>query len=399
MHCVSKCFVKGKSLRMYSLLFLGMVVGLSISTVIHSVELTTVHSGVGTIHKVEKVIKERGESRNGGRVKFSNLQNEETADKLGENYQAQNIEFGGYEYEREAESMNLRQSSELDVNVRVSSLTVAHPEVIDKWHGKNVQEASIGIPPNKLSDELLTRQTYLIAVITSTEQLMTQTLSIHGTWGFQSVLANPIFFVGKVDILPHLPHGMNVVQLEGVDDVTADWEVKEIATVKYLMDHYLNRVDWFVITNDLTYIVTDHLKKLLDSLDANRPVYMGYAGKLVENKKRMVCERNPGIVYSQALLQALKPYLPMCWPGQGEMKSLSGCISVMGVKCTQAREVSYVDPIPKGTLSSQVINEMDNGQGVWEGQFAVGLVGRQSGCCWSNFRTCFWSFYTTINIW
>ena len=54
-----------------------------------------------------------------------------------------------------------------------------------------------------------------------------------------------------------------------------------------------------------------------------------------------MCNSAPGVVYSRGFLEQLKPYLPVCWPGNGsEMRGLSGCVSVMGLKCTAAKQVS-----------------------------------------------------------
>lgn len=210
----------------------------------------------------------------------------------------------------------------------------------ESWQGRNVRESKDGLPPNKLSDELASRQTYVIAVITTVTKLMSQTLAIHGTWGPEAMQV--IYFVGEVQPMPHLPHGMNVIQLDGIQDEEGVWNAKELAVVKYLIDNYLDTVDWFVVVSDETYIVTDSLDKQLSKLDSGVSVYLGRAGEVADNGKNLLCSKNPGIVYSRGLLERLKSYLPLCRPGQSEMSSLSSCISVMGVKCTQAKEVMSV---------------------------------------------------------
>ena len=48
---------------------------------------------------------------------------------------------------------------------------------------------------------------------------------------------------------------MHVIQLEGIDDRQAGWEVKEFKVMQYLIEHYLDRVDWFLVVGDEAYIV------------------------------------------------------------------------------------------------------------------------------------------------
>ena len=118
--------------------------------------------------------------------------------------------------QREGNSIQLR---EIDSRLKQRQY---HSE---SWHERNVRETNErGFPLNKLTDELPTRQTVLILVITSVTQLMSQTLAIQGTWVPEATQV--IFFVGEVQTMPHLPHGMHVIQLEGIDDKQAGWEVK-----------------------------------------------------------------------------------------------------------------------------------------------------------------------------
>ena len=205
----------------------------------------------------------------------------------------------------------------------------------ESWHGRNVRETNE--VPSKLTDELPTRQTVLISVITSVTQLMSQTLAVQGTWAPEATQV--IFFVGEVQTMPHLPHGMHVIQLEGIDDKQAGWKVKEFKVMQYLIEHYLDHVDWFLVVGDEAYVVPSHLEAQLNNLDASMSAYFGLAGETLGDGKGFGCAQNPGIVYSRGLLEKLKRYLPMCSPGQGEGDLLKGCLQVMGVKCTQASEV------------------------------------------------------------
>lgn len=365
MRCVSKCIIGGRSLKVYFLLFLGTVLGFTLSNIIQAVNTDVLANAALRLQRQEPYLGKLTLETRG--VAFSNLR-KESQDEVEED--APNFEFGDYQYadevkEKEPEVVPQKVHVEVpqdrgkvDASKAAAIPSLVVPEAVKlkyqnpSWQGRNMMENSDnnGLPPNKLSDELRIRQTVLIAVITSVTQLMTQTLAVQGTWAPQA--SQVIFFVGEVDIMPHLPHGMVVIELEGVDDRVDNWQLKEISAIKYLMDHYLERTDWFMVIGDQTYVVTEHLENQLNKLDANLPVYLGLAGDPSPNHRGLLCKRDPGIVYSRTLLEGLRPYLPACWPGvggaeggaggeeQGGGNSLNGCIGEMGVKCTQAKEVS-----------------------------------------------------------
>ncbi len=357
MRCVSKCFIGGRSFRLYYLIALGVLAGFTLSTIIHTLDVASLQKST-SLNLYPHPLDRARERERGEEVGFSNLAKKSVVEELP---QAQDIQFGDYYYAERDALEGRNRGEEAKEQVRAAHVLkapssvpiVAGPEAIklkkmeyqsEGWHGRNVKETSNGLPPNKLSDELFMRQTLLIAVITSVTQLMTQTLSIQGTWGPEA--AQIIFFIGEVETLPHLPHGMEVIRLEGVDDASGGWELKEISVVKYLMEHYVTKTDWFMVVGDQTYVATESLEKKLNSLDASMSVYIGRPGEVPEGGNGLLCMRNPGVIYSRALLEGLRPYLPMCWPAGhqeeeevAESHTLGGCIGVMGIKCTQAKEV------------------------------------------------------------
>lgn len=338
MRCASKCSM-GRPLRVYSVLLVGIVVGFVLSTLLQVVKIDSL---TRTTSRMNKIIDYRG-----SRVGFSNF--EDT-----------NIELGDYDYERmifndenlapdvlDTPSQPPQQKPMFDSASSSPSITVDDSRLkqreylSENWQGRNMRENKEESLPRKLSDELAVRHTVLIAVITTVSQLMSQTLAIQGTWGVEA--SQVIYFTGDVQTMPHLPHGMVVVQLEGLDDKQASWEVKEVAAVKHLIDHYLSTVEWFLVVGDETYVVSASLETLLNRLDGTlSAVYMGRPAENVDDSVgNGLCNTQSGVVYSRGFLEQLKAYLPLCWPGQGEKHSLSGCISAMGRKCTKAQEVSH----------------------------------------------------------
>ena len=347
MRCVSKCII-GRGFRVYSVLFLGVIVGFALSTMLQTLTLQRTRSSRPL--KLQQVVDYRALD-NSKRVEFSNL----------EGQYDQAIDLGEYQYvvgdqdraaqdaappdKREEKAAmfdgpagpHQREGNSVQLQEKESRLKQRQYRS-ESWHGRNVRETNErGSPPNKLTDELPTRQTMLISVITSVTQLMSQTLAIQGTWAPEATQV--IFFVGEVQTMPHLPHGMHVIQLEGIDDRQAGWEVKEFKVMQYLIEHYLDRVDWFLVVGDEAYVVPSHLETELNHLDASMAAYLGLAGDTLAGGRGLGCVQNPGIVYSRGLLEKLKRYLPMCSPEQGEGDSVRDCIGAMEVKCTQSSEV------------------------------------------------------------
>lgn len=325
-------------MRVYSLLFMGMVFGFSVSTIIHSFGTPLVLQQDTVLHAQDQQQQQQQATppaSGPGRVAFSNINSKEAQDE-------EQNEFREYGYEKEAETKHRVEGVARGANNVPSS---EHIKVKMKesrnWGMKEDVEDVGGDVPNKLLQEVPGRGTVLVAVVTSVTQLMTQTLAIQGTWA--SAAAHVIYFVGEEEIVPHLPYDMEVVQLEGVEDGDENWDLKEISAVKYLIDHHLEEARWFMVIGDQTYVVMEHLEGTLNSLDASSPVYMGLPGEPALDGGSLPCQQHPGVLYSRALLEGLRPYLPMCWPGGGqggEGNSLRGCVAVMGLKCTQAVEVS-----------------------------------------------------------
>ena len=343
-------------MRFYTVLLFGITFGFSLALLLQSVS----YAGVGL---ARDRLQEAAEYRfPGSKVTFSNLapRQEESTDL--------HIDIGGYyDYERIAFQGEIgeageeggekvdRKEPEKAEGERGNHAAVKDSRekqreyVSETWQGRNVRETKGNAPVAKLTEELVRRKPLLIAVITTVNQLMSQTLAIHGTWGGEA--AQVVYFTGGAETLPHLPHGMVVVQLDGLDDEQTSFETKEIAAISYITNTYLQNTDWFLVVNDESYVASARLEDHLNKLEASMPVYMGRPliseeeAKKEEEEERKnladkLCDSSPGIVYSRGLLEKLKPYLPVCWPGHGmESEGMRACISVMGLSCTAAREV------------------------------------------------------------
>ena len=334
-------------MRHYSLLLVGLIFGFSLSTLIQTFDLL---EGLRSSASLQVQPQLSHHHREQSKIAFSNLRSRDAG--LEDRVQQQDQEQGDYNYEGEpsareggGHSQPVRNGREV-VGPNTHGTPVTAPQHrlgrAREVEGANMEGPVVEeeVPVDRLSEELATRQTLLVAVVTSVRQLMTQTLSIRGTWGGEKRV---IYFVGDVEVLPHLPQGMEVVQLEGVDDGLDNWELKEISAVKYLIDQHLEEAKWFVLVGDKTYLAANLLEERLNLLDSASQVVLGLA------EEGGLCQRNPAVVYSRAVLEGLRAYLPTCWPGgQGNSlggdqwggSALGGCLRTMGLHCTRAKEVS-----------------------------------------------------------
>ncbi len=260
--------------KVYTVLILGIMFGFSLSTVLQGLDFSAMQAMPQ--NKLQKILDYKNIDTS-KKVEFTNF------DDAGPE-----IDLGyGHEYERfdnDQQSLDPSTSSDemfddgqtieqlpppgIPKDVKLKQLEYQS----DNWQARNVrQTVNSESPPSRLSDELHPREPYLVAVVTTVTQLMSQTLAIHGTWGPEAV--HVMYFVGEVNPMPHLPHGMNVVQLEGIDDKAGSWELKEYSVIKYLIDNYLDTVDWFVVVGDETYVVAESLERTLSRYNGT-PTYI-----------------------------------------------------------------------------------------------------------------------------
>ena len=335
--------------RLYSILFIGIVVGFAISTFLQNLLLFGFTNSNQHLQKFSV-----SNSKDGLSIRFAYPQTSEKEKEM--------IDIGG-EYEDSTKEMKKSSNQKPNISpqeeattevISKSSMTMvsnsqsdpakSHNDITEErerkkneytnseWHGRSVQDLKRQGPMHKLTDELATRQPLLIAIVTSVQQLMSQTIALHGTWGKKA--KHVLYFTGDVQAMPHLPHGMNTVQLEGIDDKQAGWDVKEFAVIKYLINHFVEEVDWYLIVGDNVFVNVNGLKNKLEFFNANFHVYLGRSLDGEESKK---CNPLTGVVYSRGLLHRLEAYLPQC---EGEGQSISQCLVSKGIYCTQAKEVS-----------------------------------------------------------
>ena len=195
--------------------------------------------------------------------------------------------------------------------------------------------------PLLLSEEIISRQSLTIAVITSKERLSTHCTSIHNTWAKRYPGKVIYFTVGEdVSSMPRLPHSMKVISLDAAEQQnpsSASWDSKEFLVIKYLINYLQSKsIDWFMVISDGVYLNTGTLKTRLEDYEPSD--ISGYIGRRLSSDEDK-CNPMAGIVYSRGLMKHLETHLPQC---EEDGQSISECITLTGIHCTQAKEVSQL---------------------------------------------------------
>ena len=324
--------VKCKSRRVLLVLFVGIMAGFVISTVLQNLVLNNmINDRKLSLFALQEHVHPRFANLDQQQTRPENLQD---TDIMATNDE-EKVKPEDETIEGDRESLSKKRSANMQHNEEeTQAKDDNNRKNYETWRqGRNVQNIHTSSQQIlKLSDELTSRQPLLIAIITSVQQLMSQTISIHSTWAKKA--KRVIYFTGDVQKMPHLPHGMDIVQLEGIDDKQASWDIKEFAVVKYLTRHYVEDIDWFLVIGDDVFVNYEALKNKLEDFNASFQVYMGRPS---DDSEHLKCNPATGVIYSRGLLIRIEPYLPQC---QGEYQSLSQCIYNRGIHCTQAKEVS-----------------------------------------------------------
>ena len=156
--------------------------------------------------------------------------------------------------------------------------------------------------------------------------------TIYDTWG-QDV-DGVLFFMGTEEKVDNLGlEGIPVVQLPELsdhkDETRGTYEV-----LKYLYEHELNSYHWFVLVSDEVYINALGLEELLNRMDSESNIYMGYPSTNDFNDITY-CAEGPGVILSRAALQELVQKLDQCKDeGNNWDIELGICVNnILNAKC------------------------------------------------------------------
>jgi len=104
-------------------------------------------------------------------------------------------------------------------------------------------------------------------VLTKPENLQTKAVHVKNTWARR---CDKVVFVSSKNDTEFPTVGINVT--EDRNHLTE----KTMRAFKYIYDHHFNDADWFLKTDDDTYVIVENLRYFLSSQNKDKPIYFGH---------------------------------------------------------------------------------------------------------------------------
>ena len=118
-------------------------------------------------------------------------------------------------------------------------------------------------------------------------------------------------------------------------DTSNSFDGKSLTTLRYMFDLHVDDYEWFLITDDTTYIDGNKLGYLLNSINDSKACYMG---NVEENKNHKISDSSHLLVINRNGLLASKRNSKDCFSGEVTMID---CIKkYIGNLCIDFRKVS-----------------------------------------------------------
>lgn len=229
--------------------------------------------------------------------------------------------------------------SPLDRRHQVRNVLVEETEVhqnLEKHYSLNmmrfIEPPLLENDKSRFDDDYSKKEQLLVGVIIPHSRL-TRMETIFDTWA-RSV-SRVIFFTNAyIDLVGEGLEGLPVVRLYN----TVQWN-RTTAVLKYMHDHYSQQYNWFMIVSEATYVRGHKLEDFLTRRSSNEMVYMGKSVVGEASSELRYCNGGPGVIFSQAALQAVIPYLTVCMESGNQSNNvfaeLGICVmKISGMKCS-----------------------------------------------------------------
>lgn len=146
--------------------------------------------------------------------------------------------------------------------------------------------------PRYAATELEIKDKLFIGVLTTPDNLNTLALSINQS--VSSYCDKLIFFVNNLNnddktVSSSIPKGLSVISFTDNHDV-----LKPFHTIKYILDHFVNEYDWFLLISGNAFIRGEKLLKLVNQVSITQDLYLGNP---VPNNE-IYCSLSSGILLS-----------------------------------------------------------------------------------------------------
>ena len=244
------------------------------------------------------------------------------------------------------------------LNVYASSIPGSRPLI--KPTPRNVPKLDDDEQINSSSTSLV-----FVGVMTASKYLDSRAKAVYETWG-KELPGKIAFFSSESSVVPGNCPDLPLVPLPRVDD-TYPPQKKSFMMLQYMWNNYGDRFEWFLRADDDVYVRTDRLEKLLRSVNSNRAMYIGQAGRgnseefglLSLEYDENFCMGGPGVILSRETLRRIVPHVKYCLRHlytTHEDVELGRCVQkYAGIPCTWSYEVmsplvSLLLPFTTGVL-------------------------------------------------
>ncbi|KAG4068935.1 hypothetical protein HA402_005083 [Bradysia odoriphaga] len=205
----------------------------------------------------------------------------------------------------------------------------------------------IDLKPNETIENSQTNFIF-VGVMTAKNFLEGRANAVYHTWG-KEVPGKIAFFSSEKSYSEILP----VVALKGVDDRYPP-QKKSFMMLHYMYEHFIDKFEWFMRTDDDVYISTWKLERFLRSIDSSKPQFIGQAGKgnteefglLSLEYDENFCMGGPGVILSRETLRRVAPHIPTCLKNlysTHEDVEIGRCVQkYAGIPCTWNYEMQSI---------------------------------------------------------
>ena len=212
-------------------------------------------------------------------------------------------------YGREPESFPLAEGRGLLLYESQANLEINSAEEVFTHKAVDVNENQLPSDVEEYKQEGFVghsqpKKPLLIVVVTSRKLLQRTANRISRTWGGQTKDYRIIVGGGKNSDISGITNLLPV----SYSDFPA-FPYLSIGDLNFLLNlvrtEFAEQYDWFLFVSSNTYISVPSLERFLNSMDASKPLYMGYPSNKTLPMGLLYCEGGPGLVFSHTTLSGI----------------------------------------------------------------------------------------------
>lgn len=245
------------------------------------------------------------------------------------------------------QSYKILSSSSQHQRLNVYASSMPGSRLLIKPSARNVPKLEDDERINSSSTSLV-----FVGVMTASKYLDSRAKAVYETWG-KELPGKIAFFSSENSVVPNNCPDLPLVALPRVDD-TYPPQKKSFMMLQYMWNNYGDRFEWFLRADDDVYVRTDRLEQLLRSVNSNRAMYIGQAGRgnseefglLSLEYDENFCMGGPGVILSRETLRRIVPHIKYCLRHlytTHEDVELGRCVQkYAGIPCTWSYEVNFL---------------------------------------------------------